>query len=378
MTNRLKELRLELGLSQPDMAEHVGLCFQSYRKLEQDLTSYNPSLKSVLKIANKLGISVDYLLDRQTEFAVLPDYVESWNKQFIARIDLLENRQPVDNMKSIAEKATITKYPYNLLSMIFGYNDMYETSAISEPFFAQLEKIIEQLPARERQILHERYLIGNTLENIAKKHNVSRQRIQQLLDRALFQIREQLTPFLFDPANKVEKLIKQANQLETQCRVFDDEHLTDPIYNVLGRSVRDIHFSTRTTNVLITVGCYNLIDVLLLIAHKDIRAIPNLGETSQQEIYDYLAKNKLLPDSINHKYKIIQHLVQEKLYKLNSFGVYKSKHKVVVDTINQIRLIESEHDLHNEEIIDYDPESIYHKQHIKYYSNNTTVHEYKL
>ena len=58
--------------------------------------------------------------------------------------------------------------------------------------------------------------------------------------------------------------------------------------------------------------------------------------------------------------------------------MYKSKHKVVVDTINQIRLIESEHDLHDEEIIDYDPESIYHKQHIKYYSNNTTVYEYKL
>ena len=36
MANRLKELRLELGLSQPDMAEYVDLSINSYLKLERD------------------------------------------------------------------------------------------------------------------------------------------------------------------------------------------------------------------------------------------------------------------------------------------------------------------------------------------------------
>ena len=46
MANRLKELRLELGLSQPDMAKYVGLSVNSYLKLERDFLKYNPSLNN--------------------------------------------------------------------------------------------------------------------------------------------------------------------------------------------------------------------------------------------------------------------------------------------------------------------------------------------
>lgn len=92
MANRLKELRLELGLSQPDMAKYVGLSVNSYLKLERDFLKYNPSLNSILKIADKLGVSVDYLTERQTEFAARPDYIDAWHQQFLARVDLTKNR----------------------------------------------------------------------------------------------------------------------------------------------------------------------------------------------------------------------------------------------------------------------------------------------
>ena len=378
MANRLKELRLELGLSQPDMAEYVGLSVNSYFKLERDFMKYNPSLNSILKIADKLGISVDYLLDRQTEFAAKPDYIDAWHQQFLARVDLTKNRTPKKNMEDIVEEATLTRYPYNLLGDIFKYNDLHETSAVSEAFFVQLERIIDQIPQRDRQIIRERYLIGNTFEKISKKHNTSRQRVQQIVTERLVEIRNELTPFLYDPEQKVEKLIKLAKDLESRCNELDNNILTNPVYELLGRDFLKMHFSNRTTNALKNTGCDSLIDILLLIAHKDIRAVRNLGNASRQEVYDYLVANKLLPENLafndKHIDKTIQFILQETLDKLDDFAISRFKYWDVVETVNQARLRDSEYTLINTTVTHYDQS----KRITKDYSNGAVIYEYKL
>ena len=378
MANRLKELRLELGLSQPDMAKYVGLSVNSYLKLERDFMKYNPSLNSILKIADKLGVSVDYLTERQTEFAARPDYIDAWHQQFLARVDLTKNRTPKKNMEDIVEEATLTRYPYNLLGDIFKYNDLHETSAVSEAFFVQLERIIDQIPQRDRQIIRERYLIGNTFEKISKKHNTSRQRVQQIVTERLFEIRNELTPFLFDPKQKVEKLMKLAEELESRCNELDDASTLDPIYKLLGRDLRAMHFSNRTTNALMNAGCEHLIDIILLIAHKDIRNVRNLGNASRQEVYDYLVTNKLLPDDLDFGSKFINKLIllkmQETLEKLDDFAISCSKDATVVETINQARLRESEYTLVNATVTNYDQS----KRITKDYSNGAVILEYKL
>lgn len=378
MANRLKELRLELGLSQPDMAEYVGLSINSYLKLERDFMKYNPSLNSILKIADKLGVSLDYLTERQTEFAARPDYIDAWHQQFLARVDLTKNRTPKKNMENIAEEATLTRYPYNLLGDIFKYNDLHETSAVSEAFFVQLERIINQIPQRDRQIIRERYLIGNTFEKISKKHNTSRQRVQQIVTERLFEIRNELTPFLFDPTQKVEKLMKLAEELESRCNELDDTSTLDPIYKLLGRDLLAMHLSNRTTNALMNAGCEHLIDIVLLIAHKDIRAVRNLGNASRQEVYDYLVTNKLLPDDLDFEDKFIDKLIrfkmQETLEKLDDFAISCSKDATVIETINQARLRESEYTLVNTTVTHYDQS----KRITKDYSNGAVIHEYKL
>ena len=378
MANRLKDLRLELGLSQPDMAEYVGLSVNSYFKLERDFMKYNPSLNSILKIADKLGISIDYLLDRQTEFAAKPDYIDAWHQQFLARVDLTKNRTPKKNMEDIVEEATLTRYPYNLLSDIFKYNDLHETSAVSEAFFVQLERIINQIPQRDRQIIRERYLIGNTFEKISKKHNTSRQRVQQIVHERLMEIRHELTPFLFDPEQKVERLMKLAEELESRCNELDNNILTNPIYELLGQDFLKMRLSTRTTNALKNAGCDSLIDILLLIAHKDIRSIRNLGKSSRQEIYDYLVANKLLPENLafddKHIDKTIQFILQETLDKLDDFAISRFTYWNVVETINQARLRDSEYTLINTTVTHYDQS----KRTTKDYSNGVVIYEYKL
>lgn len=378
MANRLKELRLELGLSQPDMAKYVGLSINSYLKLERDFMKYNPSLNSVLKIADKLGVSVDYLTERQTEFAARPDYIDAWHQQFIARIDLTKNRTPKENMEDIVEEATLTRYPYNLLGDIFKYNDLHETSAVSEAFFVQLERIIDQIPQRDRQIIRERYLIGNTFEKISKKHNTSRQRVQQIVTERLFEIRNELTPFLFDPEQKVERLMKLAKELESRCNELDDASTLNPIYKLLGRDLLSMHLSNRTTNALMNAGCEHLIDIVLLIAHKDIRNVRNLGSASKREVYNYLATNKLLPKGLDFDGKFIDKTIlfkmQETLKKLDDFAISCSKDSTVVETINQARLRESEYTLVNTTVTNYGQS----KRITKDYSNGAVIHEYKL
>lgn len=378
MANRLKELRLELGLSQPDMAKYVGLSVNSYLKLERDFMKFNPSLNSVLKIADKLGVSVDYLTERQTEFAAKPDYIDAWHQQFLARVDLTKNRTQKKNMEDIFEEATLTRYPYNLLGAIFKYNDLHETSAVSEAFFVQLERIIDQIPQRDRQIIRERYLIGNTFEKISKKHNTSRQRVQQIVTERLVEIRHELTPFLFDPTQKVEKLMKLAEELESRCNELDDTSTLDPIYKLLGRDLRAMHFSNRTTNALMNAGCEHLIDIVLLIAHKDIRNVRNLGNASRQEVYDYLVTQKLLPDDLDFDSKFIDKRIrlkmQETLEKLDDFAISCSKDATIVETINQTRLRDSEYTLINTTVTHYDQS----KRITKDYSNGAIIHEYKL
>ena len=378
MANRLKELRLELGLSQPDMAEYVGLSINSYLKLERDFLKFNPSLNSILKIADKLGVSVDYLTERQTEFAARPDYIDAWHQQFLARVDLTKNRTPKENMEDIVEEAPLTRYPYNLLGAIFNYNDLHETSAVSEAFFVQLERIIDQIPQRDRQIIRERYLIGNTFEKISKKHNTSRQRVQQIVTERLFEIRNELTPFLFDPEQKVERLMKLAKELESRCNELDDASTLNPIYKLLGRDLLSMHLSNRTTNALMNAGCEHLIDIVLLIAHKDIRNVRNLGSASKREVYNYLATNKLLPKGLDFDCKFIDKTIlfkmQETLKKLDDFAISCSKDSTVVETINQARLRESEYTLVNTTVTNYGQS----KRITKDYSNGAVIHEYKL
>lgn len=378
MANRLKELRLELGLSQPDMAKYVGLSVNSYLKLERDFLKYNPSLNSILKIADKLGVSVDYLTERQTEFAARPDYIDAWHQQFLARINLTKNRTPKKNMEDIIEEATLTRYPYNLLGDIFKYNDLHETSAVSEAFFVQLERIIDQIPQRDRQIIRERYLIGNTFEKISKKHNTSRQRVQQIVTERLFEIRNELTLFLFDPEQKVEKLMKLAEELESRCNELDDASTLDPIYKLLGRDLLSMHLSNRTTNALMNAGCEHLIDIVLLIAHKDIRNVRNLGNASRREVYDYLVTNKLLPEDLDFDGKFIDKIIllkmQETLKKLDDFAISCSKDSTVVETINQAQLRAAEYNLINTTVTNYDQS----KRITKDYSNGAVIHEYKL
>ena len=59
MKNRIKELRLKLGLTQEDLAEKAGVRRETIVFLEQN--KYNPSLKLAHDVAGILKITIDKL-----------------------------------------------------------------------------------------------------------------------------------------------------------------------------------------------------------------------------------------------------------------------------------------------------------------------------
>lgn len=64
LTKRLKELRKQKGWSQQKLAEKTDLSFNAITKIEQGLAKH-PTLKTLVKLADAFGISIDELIGRK-------------------------------------------------------------------------------------------------------------------------------------------------------------------------------------------------------------------------------------------------------------------------------------------------------------------------
>ena len=64
LSKRLKALRKEKDWSQQKLAEKTGLSFNAITKIEQGLAKH-PTLKTLVKIADAFGVSLDGLVGRK-------------------------------------------------------------------------------------------------------------------------------------------------------------------------------------------------------------------------------------------------------------------------------------------------------------------------
>lgn len=69
MKNRIRELRLEKGLRQKDVAEQLGVSAQSFSFYENWVNKPDP--ETLAKIADIFEVSIDYLLCREDEYGNL-------------------------------------------------------------------------------------------------------------------------------------------------------------------------------------------------------------------------------------------------------------------------------------------------------------------
>lgn len=64
LAENIKKHRKKLGLSQKKLAEKAGIIFTVITKLEQGIAT-QPTIQTIVKIADALGVSVDELLGRK-------------------------------------------------------------------------------------------------------------------------------------------------------------------------------------------------------------------------------------------------------------------------------------------------------------------------
>ena len=63
-SDRLKELRKAKGVTQKQMADLLGITERNYQRYEYGLV--DPTASNVTKLADFFGVSVDYLLGRDS------------------------------------------------------------------------------------------------------------------------------------------------------------------------------------------------------------------------------------------------------------------------------------------------------------------------
>ncbi len=65
MKNRIRELRIEKGLRQKDVAEKIGVSAQSFGYYENWVNKPDP--ETLIKLADLFEVSIDYLLGREND-----------------------------------------------------------------------------------------------------------------------------------------------------------------------------------------------------------------------------------------------------------------------------------------------------------------------
>lgn len=91
---RIKSARFNTGMTQKELAEKLGLPYQSVSQWERDERA--PRLDTVIRIAQAMGVPSSYLLGIDCKTATLPDWPEMQEKK--------KERPPVECTQDAEER----------------------------------------------------------------------------------------------------------------------------------------------------------------------------------------------------------------------------------------------------------------------------------
>jgi transcriptional regulator with XRE-family HTH domain len=106
---RIKILRLEAGLSLPDLADKAGISKSVLFQLETS-DAPNPSLETLQKVAKALGVTLAALLDKggvRAKRGILPDRIDDALKEMIASLskeNIAVNEAALDALYVLQER----------------------------------------------------------------------------------------------------------------------------------------------------------------------------------------------------------------------------------------------------------------------------------
>lgn len=151
-----------------------------------------------------------------------------------------------------------------------------------DDFEQTIHSMINQLcDRRTKEIIQLKYFENKNCEEIGQVYNISRSRVQQLIDRFLTQMRR---------SDRIEQIILGNHAYQQNHRNSSEiESLVEKPKEVLQTKVEDLGLSARITNCLIRSKKYTLQDVLDT-SEEDLLEIRNFGMKCLVELRQSLKK----------------------------------------------------------------------------------------
>lgn len=186
------------------------------------------------------------------------------------------------------------EYPYNLAWEIFGDDQRFK-----ELLPEYLKEVVDtELSEREAKCVHLRFIDLMNYEQIAKEFNVTRERIRQILAKAIRKLRHPHRSFKYLAVQRYEyDKLQQENamlksylsEIEKNLKLPSDEDpfVVLPFFNT---PVIEMDLSVRSYNCLVRRGNIKRYGDFQNYKVSDFMKIRNLGQRSLEEILGKLDK----------------------------------------------------------------------------------------
>lgn len=272
-----------------------------------------PNASALLSFADYFGVSVDYLCGREP----LPD---GFGEDFMM-LRRLDYAATFLHRRDLAPKDRYGEapWPYNILDDVVcgsgwgrdkGPDDYWDAPVTPDQEAALTYLLSTMFPERTQKVLRLYYKEGGTLETVSKEVGLTRERVRQILAKAVRQLRHpsrfKMLVYGLDGYERFCAIRQKALELEREEKEVDDLEkelirrrfyiesaleVTPDVRDTKERSkypwdvgIADMGLSVRPHNCLVRAGCNTLSDVCELAKSGEMLKVRNMGRRSLAEV----------------------------------------------------------------------------------------------
>lgn len=309
--NTLRYLIDSTGLSVYKISGATKIPYQSLTRYCNGTVA--PPVDALAKLADYFAVPLDYLVGRLS-LQDAKEIVENYPARF------MELRRAPYEAYLIGRPERIgsdgigeSPWPYNLMDDVFGEPWV---DVLTEDQIAGINAAIAGLTPREQESLLLYYRDGLTLDAIAGKYGLTRERVRQIIGKAVRKLkaphRKNLMMCGVKGAEERSYLTHYRNELDKEAAALQayEKQLTEKKVQLcdaaMGMSAPDMPssscgidlcemgLSVRSYNVLCRAGCRTIDDVIKAVKSGEMLNIRNTGRKSAEEILEkiYLLTGK--------------------------------------------------------------------------------------
>ena len=251
---------------------------------------------SASKMSRLTGIHKTTLNNHLTKGPAFIDDLYKYAEALNCKVsDLLKD--PGSGKKTFDESYILNIWPYNLILDVIYYNckkpdDKEEQlKSVREVYIPGFLECVDKLIERERLVLDMRYKDNFTLDKIGEEFRVTRERIRQIIGKALRK--------LGHPSFRSKYILRTKEEYDTLKRNYEALKFThDNMIRTIRKksdiftpdfsdSIDVLGLTVRSSNCLHRAGIDTVNDLTKL-SYNDLIRVRNLGRRSVEEIQDKL------------------------------------------------------------------------------------------